>query len=134
MAANPVRQGAAREFTRKACPIWISPASRCRMARPLDGAQRAENRAFLKWLRKTGNVRLACREIGVAYGTMQHRRRRHPAFAARWEAHLAAAQAEFHRTGLKAPKAKAAARARSPLRTEGGELVVVRRNDGRLQM
>ena len=58
------------------------------MARPLTRAQALKNRAFLTILRRTGNVRLACREVGLKYGTMQHRRRVHPAFALRWDAAL----------------------------------------------
>src|SRR3954452_2736579 len=65
------------------------------MARPLTRAQAIQNRAFLEALRRTNNVRLACREAGAKYGTMQHRRRRHPAFALRWDAALAFAQARL---------------------------------------
>ena len=50
--------------------------------RALTRDQVLENRAFLKVLRRTANVRLACRELGLKYGTMQHRRRAHPGFAA----------------------------------------------------
>ncbi|MFL6726596.1 MAG: hypothetical protein ACJ8FS_08790 [Sphingomicrobium sp.] len=35
-----------------------------------DAAHVLENRAFLNALRGTGNVRLACRELGLKYGTM----------------------------------------------------------------
>lgn len=100
------------------------------MARPLTRAQALQNRAFLQALRRTGNIRLACREAGAKYGTMQHRRRQHAAFALRWDAALAFAQARL-------------ARARSPtplpqrgegLRTTGGEPVVVRLKNGKLQM
>ena len=55
-------------------------------------AQALENRAFLKELRRTGNVRLACRELGLNYGTMQHRRRKHRGFGVRWDAALAFSQ------------------------------------------
>src|SRR3954469_11025138 len=58
------------------------------MSRPLTRTQALENRAFLCALRRTGNVRLACREVGLKYGTMQHRRSRHSAFAARGGAEL----------------------------------------------
>src|SRR5437588_507973 len=51
------------------------------MARPLTRAQAIQNRAFLQALRRTNNVRLAAREVGAKYGTMQHRRRQDPAFA-----------------------------------------------------
>jgi hypothetical protein len=152
------------------------------MARPLTRAQALENRAFIKTLRRTGNVRLACRELGLKYGTMQHRRRKHPAFALRWDAALAFAQAGFEELGRRGPKAGKVSRHaseshdvgrarslgglsiqtnrtssetrrpvlnsssteahlcsakppfRSVFRTEGGEMVVCRRNDGKLQM
>src|SRR4051812_34526470 len=65
------------------------------MARRLTRAQALENRAFLKALRGSGNVRLARREVALKYGTMQHRRRHHPAFALRWDAALAFAQARL---------------------------------------
>jgi hypothetical protein len=65
------------------------------MAKPLTRAQALQNRAFLKALGRTGNLRLACREVGLKYGTIQHRRRSHPAFALRCEAALASAQARL---------------------------------------
>jgi hypothetical protein len=65
------------------------------MARPLTRTQALENRAFLKVLQRTGNVRLACREVGVKYGTMQDRRKKHPGFALKWEAALVGAAARF---------------------------------------
>ena len=63
--------------------------------RPLTREQCLQNRAFLNVLRRTGNVRLAAREVGAKYGTMQHRRRVHPAFATRWDAALAFARARL---------------------------------------
>jgi hypothetical protein len=63
------------------------------MARPFTRAQALENRAFLKALRRTGNVRLAAREVGVKYGTIQYRRKQHPGFAVKWDAALAFFQA-----------------------------------------
>ena len=74
-----------------------------RMARPLTRAQALENRAFLKALRRSNNVRLACREAGLKYGTMQHRRRVHPAFALRWDAALAFAAARLAAVGRVGP-------------------------------
>ena len=110
------------------------------MAKPLTRAQALQNRAFLKLLRKTGNVRMTCRELGLRYGTMQHRRRAHPAFALRWDAALVFAQARFEKRGRQGPLH----RKRSPspgepgaeisFRTSGGEMTVCRRNDGKLQM
>lgn len=102
------------------------------MARVLTRAQALQNRAFLKSLARTGNVRLAAREVGAKYGTMQHRRRAHPAFAMRWDAALAFAQAHINAKGREPPKAKRGNP--RPLRTAGGEMVICRRNDGKLQM
>jgi hypothetical protein len=84
------------------------------MPRPLTRTQALQNRAFLKLLRRTGNVRLACRELGLKYGTIQHRRRVHPGFAVRVEAALVFANARFAEVGKVGP---AASRPRcSPLR------------------
>src|SRR3954468_13996090 len=69
------------------------------MSRPLTRAQVLENRTFLSALRRTGNVRLACREVGLAYGTMQDRRRKHGHFASAWAAAVVAAQARLLRSG-----------------------------------
>jgi hypothetical protein len=87
--------------------------------RPLTRTQALQNRAFLKLLRKTNNVRLACRELGLKYGTMQHRRRVHPGFALRWEAALVFAAASFDRLRMdgRTRVGPSAGRARcSPLR------------------
>src|SRR5439155_26000951 len=84
------------------------------MSRPFTRTQALENRAFLKLLRKTGNVRLACRELGLKYGTMQDRRRKHPGFAVKVEAALVFAAARFEAVGVRGPSV---GRARcSPLR------------------
>jgi hypothetical protein len=131
------------------------------MARPLTRAQREQNRAFLTVLRRSGNVRLACREVGAKYGTMQHRRRHHEAFAQRWDAALAFAQAglaqklEGGRHGSEsrdvdrvrfAPRRPASAVSRhndarsapltlcSAARTVGGEPHLVRLKNGRVQL
>ena len=155
------------------------------MARPISRIQALENRAFLKILRRTGNIRLSSREAGLNYSTMQTRRDKHPAFAARWAAALAAAQARLGQVGTVGPaagrplcsplraaryktsktesrhgsesrdvdRARCATRRpvlnissteaqlcsakpplRSVFRTAGGELVICRRNDGKLQM
>jgi len=126
------------------------------MIRPFTRTQVLQNQAFLKALRRTGNIRFAAREAGLQYGTMQHRRAHHPAFAHAWAAALAFAQARLNKIGLKGP---AAAKPRSSdgadgaagrpgivsqpaslparnagHRTLGGEPVIVRRNDGKLQM
>ena len=84
------------------------------MSRKFTRSQTLENRGFLKLLRRLGNIRLACRELGLCYGTMQERRKRHPSFAARWAAALAAAQGRLGQVGVVGP---AAGRPRcSPLR------------------
>ena len=102
------------------------------MPRPLTRQHRLQNRAFLKALRRSGNIRLACREVGANYGTMQHRRRHHPAFALQCDAALAFAQARL-----------ASGKTRDPCvrrvvgqghRTRGGEPHLVRLKDGTIQM
>ncbi|MFL6759253.1 hypothetical protein [Sphingomonas sp.] len=102
------------------------------MARPLTRAQALQNRAFLRALRETGNVRLACRELGLKYGTMQHRRREHPAFALRWDAALAFAQARLARPLSPIPLPQGG-EGRS-YRTKAGEPQLVRLKSGKLQM
>ena len=134
------------------------------MPKPFTRTQTLENRAFLTVLRRTGNVRLACREVGLKYGTMQHRRRKHPGFAARWDAALVFAQAGLEaraaregRPGSKSrdvsrvalcahagrptpslPAAQAARAAPASLhsvaRTQGGEPHLVRLRNGKLQL
>ncbi|MES2755257.1 MAG: hypothetical protein V4659_11375 [Pseudomonadota bacterium] len=124
------------------------------MPRPLTRQQQLENAAFLRELRRTGNVRLAAREVGVKYGTIQHRRAKHPGFAVRWDAALTFAWARLEAGGLRGPSGSSMITARrgrsddSPhpkpsleggglknsRRTAGGEPVIVRRNDGKLQM
>jgi hypothetical protein len=114
------------------------------VARPLTRAQALQNRAFLKLLRRTGNVRLACRELGLKYSTMQDRRRKHPHFAQAWDAALVFFQPRI-RSGapartLSGPSAKRRSLDRlgtngdSQFRTVGGEMVMVRLKDGRVQM
>src|SRR3954471_25046975 len=112
------------------------------MARPFPRAQALENRAFLKILRRTGNVRLACRELGLNYGTMQHRRRVHPAFALRWDAALVFAQARIGSGAPSRPRRGTAAKGHSldtlgtngAFRTQGGEPYLVKLKSGRLQL
>ena len=109
-------------------------------ARPLSRAQNLENAAFLRALRRTGNVREAAREIGKNYGTMQHRRGRDPAFAARWDAALVPATARLRerggarRPGEAPPSALGTATRAQGHRTLGGEEVVIARKDGTLQV
>lgn len=116
------------------------------MAQPFTPTQRRQNEAFLAALHRTGNVRLSAREAGVAYGTIQHRRRGHPDFASRWDIALVDAHARFQASGslgLARDRVLGSARKGSPavprrsasaLRTEGGEPVVVRTKSGRLQV
>jgi hypothetical protein len=128
------------------------------MARKLTRPAALENRAFLKLLRRTGNVRLACRELGLKYGTMQDRRRKHPHFAMQWDAALvffqawAAAGPSTTRSSADGPPPHRYAAGRrgkgegktltqpSPVngrglyRTLGGEAVFVRLKHGRVQM
>jgi hypothetical protein len=127
------------------------------MPRPFTFAQARENERFLEILRQTGNARLAAREIKRKASTMHARRATHAAFAQDWDAAAAAANAAFHLSGGKrGPDARdarsvppAAARpapppgfTRSPspsklgeeYRTKGGEPVVVRSQNGKLQL
>lgn len=99
------------------------------MPKPLNRTQALQNQHFLRELRRTGNVRMSARTVGLKYSTIQHRRRQHPAFAARWDAALVFAQARFDKAGRQGPKA-----AEGGSRTVGGEPVVTRRKDGKLQM
>jgi hypothetical protein len=73
------------------------------MAKSLTRAQALENRAFLKVLRRTGNIRLAARSVGLKYGTVQHRRRVHPGFAAAVGAAIVYAQAALAKKQAKGP-------------------------------
>jgi hypothetical protein len=122
------------------------------MARPLTPLQAHENRLFLERFAMSGNVRLAAREAGVKYGTVQHRRRRHADFAQAWEATAAAVQARLHLAGgRRGPEGSAGRKRGSPrgpgfrrddgrglereaFRTKGGEPVVVRTRGGKLQI
>ncbi|OYY72929.1 hypothetical protein [Sphingomonas sp. 28-63-12] len=107
------------------------------MARPLTRAQQLENAAFLRALRRTGNIRLAARQTGLKYGTIQHRRAQHPAFAQAVDATIALAQADCAaQGGLAAPVAERAAISGDDRghRTRGGEYAVVRGRDGKLQV
>jgi hypothetical protein len=134
------------------------------MPRLFTRRQQAENDAFLEALRRTGNARLAAREIGVHRSTYLKRRARSAAFATDWDGALAAAHAAFHlsggarppeacpersrRGGARPPETSAPAKpARVPARlhplrtqtpqpprTQGGEPTIVRTASGRLQL
>jgi hypothetical protein len=106
---------------------------------PFNRTQALQNQQFLRELRRTGNIRLAARQAGLKYGTVQHRRARHPAFAHAWDAALAFAPARLNAKGLQGPTgakplSSDGAGAAAGLRTLGGEAVITRRNDGKLQM
>jgi hypothetical protein len=117
------------------------------MARALTHAQLVQNAAFLAVLRRTGNARLAARELGLHHTTFIRRRARHAAFAAECDATLSAAHAAFRLAGGKRmpesamraadPAALAIADGsewRDTLRTKGGEPTIVRTASGRLQL
>lgn len=101
------------------------------MSRPLTTAQTLENRAFLKALERTGNIREAARAIRRSPATLHHRRGAHPAFAQRWDAAITVAQARLNQRGGKQGPRGGPVNAN---RTQGGEPVVVQRRDGKLQL
>ena len=124
--------------------VILLMASKTPAHRPFTPRQQRENVRFLAALRRTGNVRLACRELGVHRSTYTKRRARCAAFATEWDMVLAAVHAAFHLAG--GPRLPAAA---SPLqafregpgagpapalKTRGGEPVIVRQGNGRLQL
>ena len=98
--------------------------------RPFTPRQQRQNLAFLAALRRTGNVRLTCRELGVNRSTWEKRRRKCAAFAALWDMVLAAAHAACQRAG---GECLPAASGGDALRTKGGEPMIVRLGNGRLQ-
>lgn len=75
------------------------------MPKPLTRAQQMENAAFLRALRKTGNVSAAARALGFGRERFINRRRNHPAFAAQWDAALVLAHAALMdaRVGTEVP-------------------------------
>lgn len=92
------------------------------MFKPLTRAQQMENAAFLRHLRRTGNVCAAARALGFGRGRFIQRRRKHPAFATQWDAALAMAHADLSaaRVGTAVPPP--------------GEPYIRRSNSGRWQM
>lgn len=104
------------------------------MARPFTPLQAHQNRLFLERFAMSGNVRLAAREAGVKYGTIQHRRRANAAFAQAWEAAAAAVQARLHLAGGRRGPEASTRRNADPMRTRGGEPIVVRTRTGKLQV
>ena len=77
--------------------------------RALTRNQVLQNRAFLRALRLTGNVREAARVLGVHRSTFIKRRNAHPAFAAEWDAALAVASANAHARAAESAPARAGA-------------------------
>lgn len=73
--------------------------------------------AFLKELRRTANAKLSAERVGIPLQRFHHRRRENPAFATRWAAAVAFAQAALAKTGLKSPTGAGA-------KTVGGEYKV----------
>jgi hypothetical protein len=120
--------------------------------RPFTPRQQRENARFLAALRRTGNVRLACRELGVHRATYTKRRAKCAAFATNWDMALAAAHAAFrlaggermpepqnpplHLQGRGTARRVVEGPLESPasLRTRGGEPVITRLANGRLQL
>ena len=90
--------------------------------RPLSRAQMLENEAFLRALRRTGNVREAARALGFNRSTFTKRRAGHPGFAAAWDAALALAHARL------GPRAAVQPRGGQ------GEARLVRTASGRVQL
>ena len=85
--------------------------------RRLTRAQRIENAAFLKELRRTGNAREAARRLGLHRARFTRRRAKHPVFAAQWQAALALSHAAL---------------TASEPNPRGGQ--ILRRADGQLQL
>jgi hypothetical protein len=92
-----------------------------------------QNAAFLAALARTGNARLAARELGFNRSTFTKRRARSAAFAAEWDAALVAAHARFHRSENSSPGFPGEGGG-GALRTQGGEPTIVRQKNGRLQL
>lgn len=102
------------------------------MPRPFTRRQALQNAAFLDAVARTGNARLAARELGVHRSTYTKRRSKCALFAAQWDMALAAAQARLHKAGGTPPPA--GPRPAGSRRTEGWEPVVVRLKSGRCQL
>lgn len=101
-----------------------------RTPKPLTAEQRRQHAAFLKHLARTGNARQSAAAIGMNDSTLLARRKRHPEFATRWDATLAAAHARLSGAGGARP-AGGSARTR---RAAEGEITVSVLKSGRLQV
>jgi hypothetical protein len=95
------------------------------MVRPLSRARRLQHAAFLKALRRTGNVREAARIAGAPRATLFKRRAAYPAFAAEWDAALTLAAAALAQGDARVPEPEI-------VRRYGGRLQLRRRAEGRL--
>ena len=102
----------------------MTPPATPREPRRFNRRQALQNRAFLAALARTGNVRLAARELGVHRSTFTKRRACSAAFAAEWDGALAAAQACL---GRPQPRRRRTGPGPAPPH-------VVRLADGRLQL
>jgi hypothetical protein len=105
--------------------------------RPFTPRQLRQNAAFVAALRRTGNARLAARELNVHRATYTKRRTKCAAFATEWDMALAAASAAFRLAGgARMPAAGRGPDVQRPedLRTKGGEPTIVRLANGRLQL
>jgi hypothetical protein len=120
------------------------------MARPITPLQAHENCLFLDALARTGNARMAAREVGRPANSFHYRRKRHAGFAQGRDGAVAVAHARFHLAGAKrGPEPSPRRRSTPPpgcawspspgnpgedFRTKGGEPVVVRTRNGRLHI
>src|SRR5688500_12533254 len=105
------------------------------MPRPFNRRQAVENQAFLAALRRTGNARLAARELGVNRSTFTKRRAKDAAFAAEWDAALALAHATLNNPPR--PRAGGDRSGRGTAGAAGGggaEPRLIRLANGRLQL
>ncbi|KQR83183.1 hypothetical protein ASG07_09465 [Sphingomonas sp. Leaf343] len=98
-----------------------NPADRRVMPRPFTREQALENAAFLRLLRRTGNVRQAARDLGAHRARFTKRRNAHPAFAAEWDAALAFAAARLNANA-------------APSTTDSNEPRLIRTRAGQLQL
>ena len=142
----PWRPPSPRRLRRRRLQCRTSPALSCACPTiaPSPRTSSARTARFLAALRRTGNVRLACRELGVHRGTYTKRRAKCAVFATEWDMTLAAAHAAFQLAGgerMPAPSSPLPDSREGPgvgpstgLRTRGGEPMIVRQANGRLQL
>lgn len=95
------------------------------MAHPLTRARRLQHAAFLRALRRTGNVREAARIAGVNRATLFKHRAADPAFAADWDAAVTLAAANLAQGEAAVPEPEI-------VRRHGGRLQLRRRPEGHL--